>query len=362
MFDLSNDNFFETRDNFMIQKNVKSNLLFGIRKDSPKASIMIPTYLRNNYLINTIESTLDQDTEMEYEIVIVDNNSDPNDESTLNVVRRYDEKKISYYKNEKNLGMFGNWNRCIELAKSDWLVILHDDDIVEKEYLSFMLNMVSRYSDLGCIGCEHFYIDENSNRFQGKKFLSAKEICKRIVERNSYEITVKDFFYTHPINIMGLFLNKKKAMKVGGFDNKWSPTSDYVFLLNLAEQSRIRCTEKKLLNYRKAVNSSLSIRHLIGMVEVDAYMRKDIDRYLKIMDGEESNRFRSAMILHHEKCLIDNWFMNLNENERVQVIDEYKSFNSRFGVIELTEREMREILRKISNYRRWIKYIRRRPI
>ena len=34
---------------------------------------------------------------------------------------------MKYYKNEKNIGMYGNWNRCIELSNGEYLTILNDD-------------------------------------------------------------------------------------------------------------------------------------------------------------------------------------------------------------------------------------------
>ena len=52
------------------------------------------------------------------------------------------EGRISYYKNKENLGMFGNWNRCLELARGEWVCILHSDDKIMPNYIEEMSKVV----------------------------------------------------------------------------------------------------------------------------------------------------------------------------------------------------------------------------
>ena len=141
MFDLSNSDFFDIRNNFEKFRDAKSTLLYGMRMKNSLLSIMIPTFMRNTYLKDTIESALRQKTDVPFEIVIVDNDSDFNNLDTLEVVKQFNDRRVSYYKNSQNLGMFGNWNRCLELANSEWVLILHDDDMIEEHYISNMMTV-----------------------------------------------------------------------------------------------------------------------------------------------------------------------------------------------------------------------------
>jgi GT2 family glycosyltransferase len=96
---------------------------------------------------------LQQETQIPFEIVVVDNSEQIN----MKFVEWLKEKeytKVCYYKNSQNLGMFGNWNRCITLSQGEWVLILNDDDeiLFIDENNSHLLNDFS-YRTRGCPLC-----------------------------------------------------------------------------------------------------------------------------------------------------------------------------------------------------------------
>ena len=96
--------------------------------DHPKISICIPTYNYANFLAEAIESVLSQ-TYDNIEIVVIDNCSTDN---TKEVVERYAtvDSRVSYVRNDSNVGLTGNLNRCLELARYDFVKILCADDLI----------------------------------------------------------------------------------------------------------------------------------------------------------------------------------------------------------------------------------------
>ena len=101
-----------------------TNEIIKSKIEDPLLSIVIPTYKRVNGAISAIKSVL-VNTDIVYEIVVINN-----DPLTDNAIEKFVKNKgsnISYYIN-KNLGMFGNWNKGISLAKGKYITILHDDD------------------------------------------------------------------------------------------------------------------------------------------------------------------------------------------------------------------------------------------
>lgn len=95
--------------------------------DSPLVSICIPTYNRADMIGKAIESALSQ-TYKNIEVIVVDNNSTDN---TAEIVASYKDTRLHYTKNVRNLGLFGNCNQCIDLAKGTYLHILHSDDYID---------------------------------------------------------------------------------------------------------------------------------------------------------------------------------------------------------------------------------------
>ncbi|NYT04893.1 MAG: glycosyltransferase family 2 protein [Methanomicrobiales archaeon] len=96
----------------------------------PRVSICIPTYNRAAMVGRAIKSALEQ-TYADLEVIVVDNASDDNTEE---VVRSFLDPRLSYRKNAENLGLFGNFNRCLEEARGEIIHILHSDDAIEPDF------------------------------------------------------------------------------------------------------------------------------------------------------------------------------------------------------------------------------------
>lgn len=101
----------------------------------PKISVIIPTYNRARMLETAIESVLAQ-TDVDFEIIVSDNCSE---DDTQAVVQKFlHDPRILYFRNERNLGMVGNWKTAIfERSRADWFVLMSDDDyLTDTTYLS----------------------------------------------------------------------------------------------------------------------------------------------------------------------------------------------------------------------------------
>lgn len=102
----------------------------GAQADStprPSLSICIPTKDRPSLLLRTLDSVLSQDRR-EIEVLVCDNSE--NDHSTSLCERMLDpgSDRHRYVLNRPGLGLVGNHNRCVQLARGEWVLILHDDD------------------------------------------------------------------------------------------------------------------------------------------------------------------------------------------------------------------------------------------
>src|SRR6266567_8010174 len=91
----------------------------------PFLTILIPTWNRAKPVLEAVESIGPISSDME--VVIVDNASDPAtfEELQHNLGSR---PGIRLFRNERNLGMVRNWNRCLEYARGEWLGLLCSDD------------------------------------------------------------------------------------------------------------------------------------------------------------------------------------------------------------------------------------------
>ena len=107
--------------------------LISDAKDSgtrPYWSVMIPSYNpRAAYLEETLRSVLAQDPGPErMQIEVVDDCSPKGDLAAL--VKAIAGERVQLSRTERNLGLAGCWNACIERSRGEWVHILHQDDWV----------------------------------------------------------------------------------------------------------------------------------------------------------------------------------------------------------------------------------------
>ena len=75
---------------------------------------------------------MQQKTNIPFNILIVDNDPQRNCE-TEELIDSFNNQNISYYKNSENIGATGNWNKLFELADTEFVTMLHDDDLLEED-------------------------------------------------------------------------------------------------------------------------------------------------------------------------------------------------------------------------------------
>jgi len=94
----------------------------------PLVSICIPTYNGEAYLAECLECAIGQ-TYAPLEILVVD---DCSADGTLAIVDSFMRKddRIRCERNPENLGLVGNWNRCISLSRGEYIKFLFQDDLL----------------------------------------------------------------------------------------------------------------------------------------------------------------------------------------------------------------------------------------
>lgn len=162
----------------------------------PLVSICVPTYNGAQYLRACLDSVLSQ-TLSDFEVLIVD---DCSEDETLTTAKEYErqDKRIRLIKNERNLGLVGNWNCCIEFARGEWIKFVFQDDWLEPDCLAKMI-AATHEGDL-FVACsrkfffepqttpevQDFYLNNKcliDSLYAGKNKLSALEFADLAVER-----------------------------------------------------------------------------------------------------------------------------------------------------------------------------------
>lgn len=217
-------NWTEKVNYFERYKDIESHLIYGrIPQRDIVVSITIPTYCRANQLEVAIQSALKQIGDVQYEIIVVDNYCEI-DLETDELMRKYvsEHDNILYYRNEQNIGIAGNWNRCFELASGEYVLLLHDDDVLCDNYLKVVYPWLIKtnctmagvfHSDLYM---ENFSaeIDETYSKKVGKN----QQILNKLRFEKPFLVKYTDIFANiYPSPVCSIH-KKQTVMELGGFD------------------------------------------------------------------------------------------------------------------------------------------------
>ncbi|HTA63688.1 MAG TPA: glycosyltransferase family 2 protein [Bacteroidia bacterium] len=218
-------------------------------------SICIPTYNGGAYLEACLQSVCQQ-TYTDFEILICDDCSIDN---TVEIVETFQKKdsRIKLIISEKNLGLVGNWNRCMELANGEWIKFVFQDDLILPTCLESMLQAVNRNSQM--IVCEREYLFEESistnirNMYTKSprlyKLLGDEKI--KYVSVQCLSTLIKNYF---PSNFIGeptsIMIKKSVIDQIGLFNPKITQLCDIEYCLRVGIKYGFTYMPDKLVNFR----------------------------------------------------------------------------------------------------------------
>ena len=261
---------FEFKNSFTQFEKIHSKSIIDNDHDEPPfLSILIPTYRRPGLLIESVRSALNQTTDVNYEIVVVDNEQDPQWSSKVDEeLRALQSRKVRLFRNNENLGMFGNWNRCIELSRGKWISILNDDDLLASNFLSTSLRLIHQYPEAKLVQTGFASFSQESE--SALRSLSSKEKMERVSRFSFVQLSLGN----PRAGCLATLYDREAAIKLGGFNPEHFPTADVIFNMRFLLAKHIAYeTDKPCALYRVQENESQKPQVLAGFIKNDYLMR-----------------------------------------------------------------------------------------
>jgi glycosyltransferase involved in cell wall biosynthesis len=135
-------------------------------------TVGIPTFNRSVLLREAIESVLGQ-TYRNFRVLVSDNAST---DETSEVVASLSDSRLDYVRATENIGMIGNFNRLVELADTEFLMLLPDDDHLYPEYLEATVESLTKNPRVGAVHTAFDEIDIDSHvRKRGVSYVTSKQ-------------------------------------------------------------------------------------------------------------------------------------------------------------------------------------------
>ena len=214
--------------------------------NQPLVSVCIPSYNNAEYISETIDCILNQ-TYKNVELVICDDYSKDN---TVEVIKSYTDPRVKLFINEKNLGMSGNWNNCLNHCTGEFIKLICADDMlaldsIEKEVTALINNPSALLAE-----SDTQFRDLQGNtkgsytRYKKAGLVDGKVIARAgLFSRNLFGAPLNNTFRASVLE------------KVKGFDPSFKYILDYDFWVSIACLGDVYIIHEPL-NYFRLRNDS----------------------------------------------------------------------------------------------------------
>ena len=194
----------------------------------PRITVGIPTFNRaDKWLGDAIRSVL-APTMPEFQLIVSDNASDDNTEE---FVRSFGDERIRYSRSERNVGNVGNYNRIIDLADSEFVVLLADDDLLYPAYLEAALKLMDRFDTAGLVHTAVNLIDQDSKVVRCARPLKSRAPLQ--LERR--DAALERLMVSHwPLSFSSVMYRTTALASAGAFLATEEPFSDVYLWLRIA--------------------------------------------------------------------------------------------------------------------------------
>ena len=125
-----------------------------------RVSVCVPVYNPGRYLRPALDSILAQNA-VDFDVAVVD---DCSDEPIEALVRGHADERLSLHRNKRRLGLVGNWNHCLELARGEYVTIFHQDDVMRPGNLYRKASLLDTHPEIGFVYSNSGRIDATGSQ------------------------------------------------------------------------------------------------------------------------------------------------------------------------------------------------------
>ncbi len=225
---------------------------------APRITVALPTYNAAHWLPGAIDSVLAQDFR-DFELLVLDNAST---DGTAAVMARYQDPRVVYRVNDRNLGFAGNVHQGCRLARGDYVVILGADDILLPGFLGAAVAFLDAEPGCSMVHGPAAWIDNDGRRTGG-----TDPGWSRITPGPQAMLDL----FRHGFCLTTMALRTDAIRATGPFDESWLELIDVWLFCRMCLEGDIGYLDRVLVEYR-VHDSAMSM----PMYRSNAMFRKQI--------------------------------------------------------------------------------------
>jgi glycosyltransferase involved in cell wall biosynthesis len=281
----------------------------GVSAVPPVATldIMLPFYGNVSLMRQTVRSVQAQD-DRDWRLTVVDDCYP--DETVGDWFAGLGDPRITYQRNEHNLGINRNFQKCVELAEHEYVVITGSDDVMLPDYVRTVRDIIGTYPDAAIVQPGVEIVDG-----QGKPRRSLVDDTKQRIYRPRF--TGRTLLSGEPLAVSLLRGNwlyfpalcwRTKDIQSVGFREGLDIVQDLALVIDLVQQGcSLAVDETPCFQYRRhsesvsakgAVAASRFVEERNYFLDVAGRMRaQGWERAARVAHNHVSSRLHALMLL-----------------------------------------------------------------
>lgn len=246
-------------------------------KEVPLVSVILPVYNAERYVKKAIESILMQDYS-NIELILINDCSTDNSEHEI---FKFQDERIRYVKNEKNLGLIKTLNKALLLCQGEFIARMDADDIAIQSRIRKQLQFLLENKDFVLVGSNYRVFGDK----EGIVKLPSEDVdCRTSLATCSP--------FCHPATMFKTETIKSNNLQ---YNENYVHAEDFNFFQELSKFGKIKNLDAILLEYR-VHRSQVSQVHRVQQLE---------SRLSSALAYSNTSRddFVSDIISYNKKCL-----------------------------------------------------------
>ncbi|MCU0380467.1 MAG: glycosyltransferase [Chitinophagaceae bacterium] len=188
---------------------------------APLVSVVMPVYKAEKYLAASIKGILDQ-RHQNLELIVI---NDGSPDRSADIIHSFQDDRIRYVENEKNLGVVCTRNKGISLSRGKYISFNDADDIPLPFKLEHQVNYLENNPEIGICGTFYQLIDQEGN--PGEKIT---------LPASSADVALMAKFINPFCN--SATLTRSDLVKAVGFEKNFEYSEDFRLWTQLLQQTK----------------------------------------------------------------------------------------------------------------------------
>ncbi len=222
----------------------------------PIISVCLPVYNGSKYLAQAIESVLAQ-TYKDFELLIANDCSTDDSAQIIDSFAGSD-RRIKAWRNEKQLGLFENYNACIRRSEGQFVKPFAQDDVLLPTALERMCSILQEKESVSLVACARQWIDADGESIAAHSEAEAKIMkpFQRDTQLSAQEAVIRTL--TDIVNWIGEPCSQmfRRTDSDNGYDTSFRQIGDLEYAYRLLQSGDYYFIADELCCFRRHAESS----------------------------------------------------------------------------------------------------------